>query len=179
MPVIRSAPPPAHARDELVRRLADELAAAPGANPNGEPLIFENPLPPTDRLFVVVVWSAWEQVLWGERPRVIADAYRECDATHPDQPPRTPSLAIPTGLTWSEADSNAYFKFAVEPAARAGEVNPDEVRRAMLDEGGYATPSGVKLRFMLRHEAEVAYNRLREKLPAAYWGLSELVRSRD
>lgn len=176
MPVIRTrsvfSP---QVRGELVALLAAELAGN-DATGTGEPLVFEDPLDPTDKLFVVVIWSRWEEVPWAQRSRIIVEAYEQVDREHPNGPQRTPTVGVTNGLTWEEADSNAFFKYAVQPMARSDEADPEAMRKAMEEEGGFVTASGVRLRFMLRSEAEAVYRRLSEKLPQAHWGLSQLVK---
>ena len=176
MPVIRTrsrfSP---EVRGELVSTLAAELARN-DASGNGEPLVFEDPLDPTEQLFVVVVWSRWADVPWAERSRIIVEAYECLDREHPDASPRTPTIGVTNGLTWDEADANAYFKFSIQPMARSGEADPGAIRAAMVEEGGFMTDYGVGLRFMLRSESEAVYQRLLHKLPEAQWGLTQLVR---
>lgn len=66
MPVFprQPAPPPVAGRDQLVDQLAHELERV---GEGGEPLIFENPVQPTDKFFVIVVWSAWANIPWVQR----------------------------------------------------------------------------------------------------------------
>jgi hypothetical protein len=176
MPVVRS---PRNEfgveRERLIDKLAQELSKDPVDEPKGDPLIFENLIQPTDRFFVIVIWSEWEGVVWGERSGIILEAYRRHDAAHSDQPPKAPRITTSVGMTWDQADHNAFFPYAITPNARAGEVNFDHVRNAMLEEGGVPTPYGVKLRFMSHEHAEKAFERLQQKLPNAHWSLNKIV----
>jgi hypothetical protein len=174
MPVFPKAPPlPAvGSRDQLVDQLADELQVV---GERGEPLIFENPVQATDKFFVIVVWSAWVSIPWSQRTGIILDAYRRVEATHPDAPPRARQITMASGLTWEEADLQAFFPFSVTPNVLSNEITPGEVRKAMLEEGGVETPTGVKLRFKMRESAEKAYARLQQELPNARWSLNQIV----
>jgi hypothetical protein len=99
MPVVRNYnQPPPLLREQLIARLADELAAPGG--PGGEPLVFENPIPGADKFFAIVVWSEWRSVPWGQRSPIIRDAYRRHDELHPEAP-RAPQLALSTGMSRS------------------------------------------------------------------------------
>ncbi|MGL6095130.1 MAG: hypothetical protein ACRC7O_04920 [Fimbriiglobus sp.] len=169
MPVFKVPTVAPAARETLVATLVAELSDAPtGAS---EPAVFELPLPPSKKLLVVVVWSKWAAVAWADRPPMITDAYARWDAEHPGQPPRTPSVGIAYGLTWDEADENAFFKFGIVSMARAGEVDPEALARAMRDEGAFDTPHGLRLRYWTQAEADRSFERLKKRLPAAEWSL--------
>lgn len=173
MPVIRpSVLLPADQRQHLVEQLADELAVEGEAG--REPLVFENPIQKTDQFFAIVVWSAWKDVPWSLRSPMVADAYRRYDEKHPDAP-RAARLAISSGLTWDEADANGMFPFAILPNARPGDADFQQVRDLMLQEGGFDTPSGVKLRFMTQDQAQRAWERLQNALPQAHWSINRFV----
>jgi hypothetical protein len=162
-------------RERLIDQLAQELSKDPVDEPRGDPLIFENPIQPTDRLFVIVIWSEWNRVAWGERSGIILEAYRRHDAAHPDQPPKAPRVTTSVGMTWDEAENNAFFPFAIRPCIRPGEVDPDVVREAMIEVGAIPTPQGVKFLFLSRAEADRAFDRLQQKLPDAHWALVQIV----
>lgn len=165
MPVIRTSETVApQFRNELVARLALELNADASTHRNQEPVIFENPIPPTDRFFAVVIWSAWQDIPWGQRTSLILDAYRAADGQQPQRPARAPLLATASGLTWDEADENGFFKYGIEaPGAHTA------IQAAMLAAGGTETPDGIKLRFLDRRSAQTAVEQLRASLPTVAW----------
>ncbi|MBY0524616.1 MAG: hypothetical protein K2R98_14525 [Gemmataceae bacterium] len=172
MPVFPSQPVPvAGDRDQIVETLARELEK-PGEV--GEPLIFENPIQFTDKFFVVVIWSAWAGLAWSQRPAVILDAYRKYDQEHPEAK-KSARITTASGMTWEEADLAAFFPYSIAPNAHSGMVDPEEVKKVMLEEGGIETPTGTKLRFKLRESAEKAYSRLEKKLPSAGWALIQVI----
>ena len=171
MPVIRFGKQSDDATSaRLVSRLAEVLATDPAAEPNGEPLVVELPMFKSNRLQAVVVWSEWDRVPWAERGQLIVNAYSQA------APDRVSLLTLVTGLSWDEADSNAFFKYKVVPAYRAGEANDAAVRNAMIEEGAYVAPSGVRLRFFDRAAAEIAHQRLTVKVPNAHWALASIER---
>ena len=81
----------------------------------GEPLIFENPVQPTDKFFVIVVWSAWANIPWVQRAGIILDAYKRLDAAHAESPAKTNKITIASGLTWEEADLQGFFPYSIHP----------------------------------------------------------------
>jgi hypothetical protein len=174
MPVVpeKSASIPAE-REQLVKQLAQELARQGVV---GEPLIFENRVHPSGKLFfAVVVWSAWRDVPARQRSAIILDAYRRFDQSRGPDAAKAPHLSMATGLTWEEADRQGFFPFSITPNARAEEVNPDDVRAAMLKEGAVLTAAGLKLLFPDRESAESAYARLQQQLPQARWSLNQTI----
>ena len=174
MPVIRTALfPSAEVREQLIARLAAELAADTPGTSNGEPLAVETPLGQSGRLYVVVVWSEWDRVPWGERRTLIAAAYQRAS------PERLAMLATVTGITWDEADANAFFKYKIESTAHPDRVDPKLARKAMLNAGGYDTPTGVMLRFLERDAAESALDILRKDYPDGLWSALPIVREPD
>ncbi|MBN9122792.1 MAG: hypothetical protein J0I06_27240 [Planctomycetes bacterium] len=176
MPVIRTseALPPLF-RNQLVEQLALELEADPAQHAGREPVVYESPIPPTDRFFAVVVWSAWEDIPWGQRTSLILDAYRRADTDHPERTPRAPLLATANGLTWDEADETGFFKYAVTSPVPADQT----ARNAMIASGGAVTPDGVRLRFLDRKSAQKAVEALRQALPGINWTESRVYRSDD
>lgn len=171
MPVIPRESRAARQRDDLIQVLAQELAREGIA---GEPLIFENPTSLPERFYAVVVWSAWSDIPVRDRAGLVLQSYQKCDQAHPERPPKAPRLTMASGMTWEEADQRGLFKYAIEPNTPAGEVDPDEVRQAMFDEGAFQTASGLRLRFAVRAAAEQAYERLQKRLPKASWSLIEI-----
>lgn len=151
-------------RNELVARLALELNADAATHRNYEPVIFENPIPPTDRFFAVVIWSEWQDIPWGQRTGLILDAYRAADAQRPESTARANLLATASGLTWDEADGNGFFKYGIEAPGE----HP-AIKAAMLEAGGTETPDGVRLRFLDRRSVQTALAQLRSKLPNVTW----------
>ena len=111
----------------------------------------------------------------GRPAGIILDAYKRLDAAHAESPAKTNKITIASGLTWEEADRQGFFPYSISPDAHPDDVPPDQVRRAMLEEGGIETPAGVKLRFKLRESAEKAYARLQRRSPQAHWSLNQIV----
>jgi hypothetical protein len=147
-------------REQLREQLTGELS---GQRIPGGPLIFEIPLEQSDKMDVIVVWNEFEG-LWAEdRSQVILDAYQ-------DQRDR---ISLAMGVTYQEAIDQQVLPYMVVPMTRRGEVDPAELRRAMLEEGGIALgDEKVDLRFPSLAMAEAAHQRLRDRLPQGYWSIS-------
>jgi hypothetical protein len=170
MPVIPKEPRAGRQRDDLIQVLADELGRE---GVTGEPLIFENPASVPGRFFAVVVWSAWRDVPVRDRAAIILQAYQRFDGSHPGQPAKSPGLTMASGMTWEEADRRGLFRFAIEPNARPEEVDADQIRQALIDEGAVQTATGLRLRYASREPADQAYARLQARLPKGAWSLIE------
>jgi hypothetical protein len=150
-------------REQLREQLAGELSGQ--RMPDG-PLIFEIPLEQSDKMDVIVVWNEFEGVRVEDRERVILDAYRD----------RRDQIAMAMGVTYHEAIDQQVLPYAVIPMTRHGEVDPTELRRAMLEEGGIALDGGkVALRFPTLAMAEDAHQHLVDLLPGGYWSILERV----
>ena len=160
MPVIRDTIPLSHERRS---RLLDELEkAVAGSGPLGNPVIFESALPGS-RCDVLVVWEGWQGVGPDERTDIITAAYGE----------RSPKIVQAMGVTYDEAVRDHLLPYVIQPCAREGEADFDQLREAMLAEGAIAFGEGkVDLRFPSMRMAEAAFERLRAKLPQGYWSLA-------
>ena len=159
-------------RERLIEQLAHELESQGSV---GEPLIFERAPQPGGRLYVLVVWSAWENVPRSLRAALILEAYHRYDRKHAQQPPKAPRIGIAAGETWEEANRLGLFPFSIAPNARADGVTSETVREAMLRTGAVQTPSGIKLWFPSRESAEETFERLQAELPQAHWSLNQIV----
>jgi hypothetical protein len=163
MPVIRGQAKvnvlPAERRAELEERLRQELAG--GGGPGG-PVIFEIPLDRSSKRDVVVVWDAFESVASEDRSSMITEAYADEQAT----------ISLALGVTYEEALEQQVLPYAVVPKAQTGDVDPDELRRAMLGQGGFISRQGrVDLRFPTMAMAEQACGHLSDKLHGVYWSI--------
>jgi hypothetical protein len=164
MPVIRGKPDVTplspERRRSLVEKIESELSGNSTAN---GPVIFEIPLQQSNRSDVLVIWEEWKGVGSEDRTDLILEAYGE----------RRRQIAQALGVIYEEAKEQHLLPYSVAPMARRGEANPTEVREGMLSEGGICLPGGeVNLRFPTMSMAEVAFERLRERLPDAHWSIS-------
>lgn len=163
MPVIRGLSPAStlssERRDELLRQLEQELA---GQRVADGPLIFEIPLEQSSKIDVIVVWQKFAPLLSEDRTNLILAAYADTQA----------NISLALGVTRDEALDQQVLPYAVVPMSRAGEANDDELRNAMLDEGGIAiSPRTVELRFPTMAMAETAHRRLCDRMPHGYWSI--------
>ncbi len=172
---------PSEDRAKLLGTLVRELS---GQAASGGPVIFEIPLDSTNKVDVLVVWDAFRDLRSEDRTDLILDAY---DA-------RRGEIAQALGVTHEEAFDQNLLPYSVVPMARlrqaspvggvhgdfprvapnakSGEVDPEELRSAMIDQGGIALPDGrVVLRLPTMVMAEAAHRRLCEILPRGYWSL--------
>ena len=163
MPVIRGqARVPvitAEQRQKVAEQLARELAGE--QTPNG-PVIYEIPFERQDRIDVLVVWDAWMPFSSTDRSNMILEAYQSSKI----------QIAQPLGLTRQEAIDQQVLPYAVVPMMRRGEINEEDVKKAMLAEGGFPLENGkVDLRFPTMSLAEEAHKRLADALPKGYWSI--------
>jgi hypothetical protein len=154
-------------RKELLEQLRNELS---GKRAGGGPLIFEIPLEQTDRIDVLVVWDAFEDLRSEERAKLILDSYGD-DALR---------IAQILGVTYQEALDEHLLPYVVRPQARQGRAVAADIRQAMLDEGGIALPGGkVDLRFPTAAMAEAAHARLYKRLPKSSWSIAQTAKPPD
>lgn len=148
----------AERRAELAQQLRQELV---GHRVADGPVIYEIPLDRSNKLDVVVVWDAFESLASEDRSSIITDAYGDEQA----------KISLALGVTYEEALEQHVLPYAVVPMTRA-EADPDELRRAMLEEGAFTARQGiVDLRFPTMAMAEEARRRLCDKLPSGYWSI--------
>ena len=85
-------------------------------------------------------------------------------------------IAQALGVTYQEAIEQQVLPYAVVPMIRRGELNDEDVKKAMLAEGGFALENGkVDLRFPTMPLAEQAHKRLTDALPKGYWSIVQTV----
>lgn len=145
-------------RAELLHQLKQELAGETVVN---GPVIYEIPLDRSNKLDVVVVWNAFDSLASEDRSRLIEEAYGDQTVI---------SLAL--GVTYEEALEQQVLPYAIVPMAREGEADPDDLRRAMLEEGAFAgRQEGADLRFPTIGMAEEVLRRLCDRLPNGYWSI--------
>lgn len=168
MPVIRdtareTTQVPSSRRSKLLNTLRQVLDE-PGTC--GGPVVFEIPLAGL-RHDVLVVWEEWDGVQPDERTDIIVEAYSTCSNTRIE-------IAQAMGVTRDEAIRDHLLPYLIQPCAREGEVSLDDLREAMLKEGGISLGENkVDLRFPTRPMAEAAFERLRKEMPTGYWSLAE------
>jgi hypothetical protein len=163
MPVIRLTTAATAFRRERRQALLDQLSRelAGQATENG-PVVFEIPLDPSDKMDVLVVWEAWQDVPSEIRSEVILEAYRD----------KKDRISQALGVTYQEANDQNLLPYAVLPMARRGEVDPAALNAAMRKQGGFALEGGkVELRFPTLTMAQEAHRRLCDELPKGYWSL--------
>jgi hypothetical protein len=160
-------------RAHLKERLVSELSGQ--RTPDG-PLIFEIPLEQSDKFDVIVIWNEFEGLRAGDRDQIILEVYGD----------RRQQISMVMGATQREADDQSLLPYSVFSkvmviADNSLPVNPknlDELREAMLDEGGVVLDDGdVALRFPTRAMAEEAQERLAERLPRGKWSISKTLDS--
>lgn len=88
----------------------------------------------------------------------------------------TLQVAQALGVTHPEAIEQQVLPYSVVPMMRRSEINEEDVKQAMLAEGGFALPNGkVDLRFPTMALAEQAHKRLADALPKGYWSIVQTV----
>jgi hypothetical protein len=167
MPVIRGqarvSANTAEQRQKVAQQLAEELA---GEHTPSGPVIFEIPFEQQDRIDVLVVWDAWNPFTTTDRSNMILDAYKDSKV----------QIAQALGVTYNEAIEQQILPYAVVPMTRPGEINEEEMKKAMLAEGGFELTNGkVDLRFPAMSLAEQAHKRLADALPRGYWSIAQTV----
>ncbi|HEX3149391.1 MAG TPA: hypothetical protein VHR66_15060 [Gemmataceae bacterium] len=167
MPVIRGQAEvsviTAEQRKQVAEQLAMELAGK--SIPDG-PIIFEIPLDSQGRIDVLVMWEAWKPFSSTDRSNMIIEAYKASNL----------KIAQALGVTYQEAVEQQVLPYAVLPMIRQGEVNEEDVKKAMLAEGGILLKSGkIDLRFPTMLLAEQAHKRLTDALPKGYWSIVQTV----
>jgi hypothetical protein len=99
---------------------------------------------------------------------MILEAYKTVDAKA--------QIAQALGVTYQEAIEQQALPYAVVPMIRRGEINEEEVKKAMIGEGGFALANGkVDLRFPTMLLAEQAHKRLADAMPKGYWSIVQTV----
>jgi hypothetical protein len=129
-------------------------------------VIFEIPLEQQDRMDVLVVWDAWTDLRSEDRSSIILDAYQD----------QQQAIAQALGVTYQEAIEQQVLPYAVLPMTRDGEIDPEAMKKAMLAEGGFLLDNGkIDLRFPTMAMAQVAHQRLCDRLPKGYWSIVQVV----
>jgi len=156
-------------RKGLIEKLESELAGRPSAPEKfvwEVPLIFEIPLErldgTSDRMDVLVVWDALEGIRSEERSALILSAYHE----------KAEKIVQAFGVTRVEAMDQHLIPYNVRNT-RA--VDPAELNRALISEGGFMIGNHAVLYLPTRKMAEAALAHLYEKVPSGGWGIAESV----
>jgi hypothetical protein len=162
-------------RSELADKLANELK---NGREYGQPSIYEQEYR-TGKLRVTVVWDEWDSMALQERSATILRAYELAEgAAYRDR------VALASGLTVPEAHAAGMLPYEIITAVRKGDpVTDEEVRQAMLEEGG--TQLGhwrrVHLRFATQEEAEACRQRLIRRLAGSddVWIINREITAED
>jgi hypothetical protein len=153
--------PTGGAKQELAKQLAAELNSD---RPYGLPFIYEQEYR-SGKLLILVVWDDWAPLPLQERSATILRAYELAEG-----PAYVDRIALTSGLTVPEALGAGMLPYHIIPALRRGDpVTADDVRQALLAEGGtrLVSPGRVQLRLATHEEAEAARQRLIEKFPGS------------
>ena len=102
-------------RNTLLKQLVKELKGLPTAN---GPLVFEIPLEQSDRIDVLAVWQALEDLRSEDRTELILDAYKG----------QHRKIAQALGVTHQEAMEQQLLPYAVVPITRRGEADLADLR---------------------------------------------------
>jgi hypothetical protein len=167
MPVIRGQIKPLPILDEQRKQVAEQLTKElSGERTENGPVIFEIPFKDQVRVDVLVVWNAWEPFTSSDRSDIILNAYKE------DPKNASIQIAQALGVTHKEAIEQQILPYAVMPIARGSDIGAEDVKKAMVDEGGFKLDNGnIDLRFPTMSLAEEAHKRLVDKLPKGYWSI--------
>lgn len=148
MPVFSHQGPAVINHDELVDALASELSGVPVPPP--QPQIYEDEIPQTRTLHVLVIWDRWQGVPGSARGPIIYDAYEKFDRT------KMLRVKFAFGFTYDEAVAGGYLPYKVESTIRQSDpIDYNEARKQMIALGARQTGSNLELRF--------PYQRLRTK----------------
>ncbi len=156
-------------RKDLLQKLEKELAGNSSASDKvvwEVPLIFEIPLDrldgTSDRMDVLVVWDAFQDIRSEERSALILDAYHD----------RAEKIVQALGVTRVEAGEQNLLPYEIRQTADAGS---EGAANAMVAEGGIQIGSRVKLYLPTRKMAEAALSRLYERVPKGGWAIGEVM----
>jgi hypothetical protein len=170
MPVIKGQPKgqplPDEKRAMLLQELKNELA---GRSTGGSlavahtPLIFEIPLEFSEQIDVLVVWEWFDGVRSEDRSALIIEAYVGQAA----------KISQALGVTLEEALDQELLPYNVIPNTSPTGVDPKEIEKAMVEEGGFSLADKIRLWFPTRQMAEAAMVRLNQRLPQGAWVVRE------
>lgn len=161
------------------KELAEELAAELKSNHEfGQPVIYEHAFR-TGKVRVTVIWDEWHDVPLQERSATILRAYEMAEGQESRD-----RIVLASGLTVPEAHAAGMLPFQIIAAVRNSDpVTYDQVKQAMLDEGGslgfhWNRP---QLRFATGEEAEAARQRLIQRFPGSddVWIIDREVTAQD
>lgn len=83
---------------DIVEMLSEELRLQRADGPDDAPVIIEEQVPRSDKVYVTVIWDRWGQISNDERSRTILEAYRRERGTQ-----GLLSVSVALGLTRAEA----------------------------------------------------------------------------
>ncbi len=158
MPVIRDQPSEQRLTGEKKERIVKGLTAELEGSPtSGGPVIFEMPIPGSDKIDVMVIWEEWEGVATTDRATLVKEAYKA----------NADKLSLALGLTSQEALDEGVLPFRVRKRfSSQPKFSEEAIREAYLFAGAIVLPDGsLTLRFPTQAIAKAACQRLTEKLP--------------
>jgi hypothetical protein len=181
MPVIRPSgrgEPLATLRGQLAGLLVSELM---GEGSRNGPVVFELPAEEPGRANVIVYWDAWKSLPVDGRVSVVRDAYARYakmieSSIHYIDPSQPKSTFVPEPLTvyaitWEDLPKLDLLPYKIEPNVRGDEIDPDDVRLLMMENGAIRTPFGLQLRLPNKEIAADVHARLMEEMPGAAWSI--------
>ena len=117
-------------------------------------MIFEIPLPQSDRFDLLVVWEEFKGLRSEDRTGLIMDAYKD----------QGKKIAQALGVSYDEALEQSLLPFRVVPLINRPGIDARELRKSMLDQGAIPLSEGkVDLRFPSLSMALKAQERLFER----------------
>jgi len=160
-------------RAELVDTLAAELKNTQTI-PSRQPLILEQELRQTKSIHVLVFWDRWGAIPREQRGSIIMDAYEKVE---PDVINR---ILVAMGLTFEEAIEMNFLPYQIQTTiSKEDPINPDDLKRALIEEGAVQTTRGLQLRLPTEPMAHAAYERLAKKFPGPYFAIAKTVARTD
>lgn len=143
-------------RNALITRLGLELANKGDVD---GPTIFEIPLDQSDRMDVLVVWHEFHDLRAEDRTGLIMQAYGG----------NAERIAQALGVTQAEAVEQGLLPYRVVAVTQSHGSAADELKKAMLGEGGFLTGGDVDLRLPTQTMAIEAIERLSARIPGMGW----------
>jgi hypothetical protein len=133
--------------EKLVDALAQELRTP--TQGLDAPVVFEDQVPQTRSINVIVVWQRFQEVPQERRSTLILDAYESFNKK------RLQQIRFASGVTPDEAIRGGYLPYKIVPATRRSDgISPKEIRQAIEKAGAFHTSAGLELRFPYRWLAE-------------------------
>ncbi len=161
---------PARRNEDIVRKLASELAAPSSV----QPAFIEQLLDATHSRHVYVIWDRWADLPDDERSDAILRAYTELEGE------AALNIAFGIGLTSREAVESGLLPFVVQSTRKQSDSIPlKEYERVFTDEARETIPGphSRQLRYPTLEAAEEAKGRLNAALPGSSWAITQEIHS--